>query len=78
MVTASHNPKDDNGYKVYWDNGCQINSPHDKGISQTIEANLPPWGVDPAVLKTSTLVSDPYDEVMSAYLQAISRWSFHG
>ena len=37
MVTASHNPKEDNGYKLYWDNGCQIISPHDKHIAQLIE-----------------------------------------
>ena len=43
MVTASHNPKEDDGYKVYWDNGAQIIPPHDAGIAQCIDANLKPW-----------------------------------
>lgn len=32
VITASHNPKEYNGYKVYWDDGGQIISPHDKNI----------------------------------------------
>ena len=32
MVTASHNPKEDNGYKVYWGNGSQVITPHDDNI----------------------------------------------
>ncbi len=32
VITASHNPKEYNGYKVYWDDGGQIVSPHDKNI----------------------------------------------
>jgi len=43
MITASHNPKLDAGYKVYWNDGCQIRSPIDKGIAQSIEQNLEPW-----------------------------------
>jgi len=32
MVTASHNPKEYNGYKAYWDDGGQVVAPHDKNI----------------------------------------------
>ena len=42
MITASHNPKEDNGYKVFWSNGPQIKPPHDKYILQSISANLQP------------------------------------
>ena len=31
-ITASHNPKEYNGYKAYWEDGSQVLSPHDKGI----------------------------------------------
>lgn len=38
MVTASHNPPEYNGYKVYWGNGAQIIPPHDAGIAAAIDA----------------------------------------
>ena len=52
MITASHNPKQDAGYKVYWKNGCQIRPPVDKGIADSILRNLQPWKDYGAVLKT--------------------------
>lgn len=36
VVTASHNPRMYNGYKVYWDNGVQIVPPHDAGIIEEV------------------------------------------
>lgn len=37
VVTASHNPKEYNGYKAYWDDGAQIIAPHDKNIITEVE-----------------------------------------
>jgi len=37
VITASHNPKEYNGYKVYWEDGGQIISPHDKNIMSEME-----------------------------------------
>ena len=50
MVTASHNPAQDNGYKVYGSSGCQINSPVDEKIAASILENLEPvtWDVEHA------------------------------
>ncbi|MCC4815783.1 phosphoglucomutase [Vibrio lentus] len=37
VVTASHNPPEYNGFKVYWENGAQIIPPHDAGIADEID-----------------------------------------
>ncbi|MEI3266230.1 phospho-sugar mutase [Frisingicoccus sp.] len=37
-ITASHNPPEYNGYKVYWEDGAQITPPHDSGIMSEVQA----------------------------------------
>jgi phosphomannomutase len=66
MVTASHNPRDDNGVKVYWRDGAQIVPPADTGIAAAAAAagplrDLPLGGPG----------EDLGDEVTQAYLDAI-------
>lgn len=73
MVTASHNPKDDNGYKVYWENSAQIVPPHDTHIHKKILDNLEPWqdSFDTDGLYICTcLLADPNDAI-TAYVQRV-------
>jgi phosphomannomutase len=61
VVTASHNPPDYNGYKVFWGNGAQIIEPQDRGIAESIEAvglDLPAAAVEldlDAAIRAGTL-----------------------
>jgi phosphomannomutase len=74
MITASHNPPDYNGYKVYWGNGGQIIPPHDKGIAAEIEAAPPAREI--AVLgreeaRSRGLLREVGEEVGRAWIDAM-------
>ncbi|MAE71796.1 MAG: phosphomannomutase [Gemmatimonadetes bacterium] len=84
MVTASHNPPQDNGYKVYWSNGAQIIPPQDRGIAEAIDAdlarlgeegignaaNVPMMTLDEA--RDASLLQEPGRELEAAYLDALA------
>jgi phosphomannomutase len=74
VVTASHNPPEYNGYKVYWENGAQIIPPHDTGISAAIDtvgpiAAIPVLELDEA--RRRGLLQDVPEEVGERYVKAV-------
>jgi hypothetical protein len=77
MVTASHNPKQDNGFKVYWNTGSQIIPPHDTGIAGQIALNLKPWvqNYDTAGVELHENASIVTESIATAYYKAITTLS---
>ena len=64
MVTASHNPKEYNGYKAYWNDGGQLVSPHDKNVIAEVEKIADPSMVNfkrnPALI---TMLDEKFDDI---------------
>ena len=73
MVTASHNPKEYNGYKVYWGDGGQIVPPHDKGIINEVNAvtsyDQILWDGDEERIR---IIGREVDDVYLARIQALT------
>ena len=64
MVTASHNPKEYNGYKAYWNDGGQLVAPHDKNVIAEVEKITDPSMVNfkrnPALI---TVLDEKFDKI---------------
>ena len=71
MVTASHNPKEYNGYKVYWSDGAQITSPVDKEIVAEVNAITDPSMVKFTPGEGAGKIEIMGSEVDNAYLDDI-------
>jgi phosphomannomutase len=70
MITASHNPRSDNGYKLYLADGAQIVPPADSDIETAI-GEVGPLADVPLAGADSPLISHPGDELTQAYLDVI-------
>jgi phosphomannomutase len=70
MITASHNPAADNGYKLYLSDGAQVIPPVDAEIEKRI-AGLGPLARIPVAAAGSPLITRHGDEIAQAYLSAI-------
>ena len=73
VLTASHNPKEYNGYKVYWSDGGQIVPPHDAGIIAEVRQVKGPSAVrraaadNPLIHEIDSAVDGAYRAVLSGY-----------
>ena len=70
MVTASHNPRSDNGYKVYWRGGRQLVPPIDTEISEIIDRTAPLAGSDLAS-DGAIGIETAGDDLVEAYVDAV-------
>ncbi|HPT02838.1 MAG TPA: phospho-sugar mutase [Bacteroidales bacterium] len=73
VITASHNPRDYNGYKVYWNDGAQLIPPHDKNVIAEVQKIT---SIDDVKFSGDSTIIDPIGEFIdTAYLQAIMKYS---
>lgn len=79
-ITASHNPADYNGYKVYWEDGAQITPPHDTGIMEEVAA-VSDWSEVLTMEKDQAVILDLYQvigaNVDKPYLEALKSQVLH-
>ena len=79
-VTASHNPPEYNGYKVYWEDGAQITPPHDSGIMGEVKA-ISDWNtvktMDKADAEKAGLFEVIGKEVDDAYMAELKKQVIH-
>ena len=73
MVTASHNPKEFNGYKAYWSDGSQVTAPHDvniiKEVEKITEVSQVLTGKNP---ENITILGEEFDKLYLAAIKELS------
>lgn len=80
VVTASHNPREYNGYKVYWEDGAQITPPHDKNILAEV-AKVTSFDLVKTMDKAEAVAAGLYQEIDTeideAYMEELKKQSIH-
>jgi len=71
VITASHNPPEYNGFKVYWEDGAQVVAPHDQNIMNEVAAIISPTQV--RIDADMQLVKEIGAETDAAYLDRVAR-----
>ncbi|MBW7847602.1 MAG: phospho-sugar mutase [Bacteroidales bacterium] len=73
VITASHNPKEYNGYKAYWNDGAQLIAPHDKNVIAEVEKIAGPadvnFNVRPELI---TILGKEFDAIYLERIQSLS------
>ena len=80
VITASHNPREYNGYKVYWEDGAQVTPPHDTGIMAEV-AKVTSFDMVKTMEKEKAQAEGLYqiisDDVDEAYFAELRNLSIH-
>ena len=73
VLTASHNPKEYNGYKAYWNDGAQMVAPHDSNVIAEVEKIVSPLEVKTERVEANIrLVGEDVDKVYIEQIMALS------